>query len=90
MAFYHFSKLEMYFATNNNPFDKFCLECVRKRLDLISDNAHAASFSIDPRFRDETLDIEHLPDIEAYFRCVCGSSWDERLRDQWVQFCTKA
>jgi len=46
----------------------FVLASVAKRWNLISDCVHAAAFSIDPRFRNEELEIVHLDDAESYLK----------------------
>ena len=55
--------------------DKFVLLCVTKRWDLISDFVHAAAYSIDPRFRDEELEICHLDDAETYLKGAAPRAW---------------
>lgn len=58
----HFSTTEM---------QHFVREQLDKRWDLISDDVHAASFSIDPRFRGISLGTSLANAGELHLKAVC-------------------
>jgi len=83
------SKIISNHIDHNNHFDQFCFESIRARWDLISNKANATEFSIDQRFIDCAINIEHLKDAESYFSYIACENWNAKLSNQFVQFRTK-
>ena len=88
-VFYQFSQWEKQF-TGDDDLDQFILGKIRERWDLISHECHSAAYCLDPRFRDENIDIHDIEDAEKYLSNIAGEEiWEELIYDQFMEFRTK-
>lgn len=61
---------------------------LKKRWDLITDDVFAASFVVDPRWRDIVIVEADWLDAERVIRAMAGDNWDS-IRPQFLRFRTK-
>ena len=89
VVFYQFSEWDKYFAENDDDLSDFILDKVHQRWDLISHNCHAAAFSLDPRFRGHSIDVQDLEDAEKYLCSITGEKlWNNKIYDQFMEYRT--
>jgi len=71
----------------NAKLRTFLLTKLNQRWDLICDDVHYASFLLDPRSCDLSLDEEYIDAAETCIKLVAGDFWVKGIEKQLYLFC---